>query len=63
MAMWLLTILIVTPSIMVLVTALRCAVWFIPDCINRPWVGIFRDWLSETIPVLVAIIMSRRQPP
>jgi hypothetical protein len=62
-AMYLLAVLICTPSLLVLMTTLRCAIVVIPECFNRPWVGIYRDWLSETVPVLVAIIMAGRLPP
>jgi hypothetical protein len=64
--MVLLGVLIVTPSLLVLLTTLRCVIALVPECWDRPWTTIFRDWLSETIPVLVAIIMSgrsNRNPP
>jgi hypothetical protein len=61
--MLLLAVLICTPALLVLITTLRCTVFFIPECIDRPWPALFRDWLGETIPVLVAIIMSGRRPP
>lgn len=63
--MMLLGVLIVTPSILVLLTTLRCVINLVPECWDRPWTTIYRDWLSETIPVLVAIIMSgrSRDPP
>jgi hypothetical protein len=62
-AMLLLGVLIVTPSLIVLLITLRCTIWLDDTCWNRPWPTIFRDWLSETIPVLVAIIMSGRTRP
>jgi hypothetical protein len=63
-AMILLAVLIVVPSLAAGVTAIRCAIWTIPECLDRPWPMIFRDFLSETIPVLVAIVMGQpRQPP
>jgi hypothetical protein len=61
--MALLAVLIVTPSLLVLVITLRCSIWLEDACWDRPWPTIFRDWLSETIPVLVAIIMSQRSRP
>jgi hypothetical protein len=59
--MVLLAILIVTPSLLVLIITARCAINLDPECWNRPWPVLFRDWLAETIPVLVAIIMTGRQ--
>jgi hypothetical protein len=63
MAMWLLAVLIVTPALLALITTLRCTIWFIPECSDRPWPQLLRDWLSETIPILVAIIMAQRMGP
>jgi hypothetical protein len=63
MAMLLLVVVVLVPSIGALVLALRCAVFFIVECLNRPWVPLFRDWLSEIVPVLVAIIMRGGAPP
>ena len=63
-AMVLLAILIIVPSLVAGVTAIRCAIWIIPECLDRPWPMIFREFLAETIPVLVAIVMGQpRQPP
>jgi hypothetical protein len=62
-AMLLLALMIATPALLVLITTVRCAVAFIPECIDRPWPTLFRDWLGETIPVLVAIVMAYRLPP
>jgi hypothetical protein len=61
--MVLLAVLICTPSLLVLVITVRCAIFLDAECWNRPWPTIFRDWLAETIPVLVAIIMTGRQRP
>jgi hypothetical protein len=61
--MMLLAVLIITPSILVLLITVRCTVWLEPACWDRPWPVLFRDWLAETIPVLVAIIMSGRSRP
>ena len=63
--MALLAVLIVTPSLIVLLITLRCTIWMDAECWDRPWPALFRDYLSETIPVLVAIIMTGRgrQPP
>jgi hypothetical protein len=58
-----LAVLICTPALLALLTTLRCTVWYIPECNDRPWPQLFRDWLSETIPVLVAVIMAYRMPP
>jgi hypothetical protein len=63
MAMWLLAVLIITPAVMALMITVRCAIYFIPDCLNRPWPTLLREWLAETIPILVAIIMAGRLPP
>lgn len=59
-AMLLLAVLVVTPSLCVLVIVVRCSIWLVPECLDRPWVPLFRDWLGETIPILVAIVMSRK---
>jgi hypothetical protein len=64
--MLLLGVLIVTPSLLVLMITVRCTIWLEPECLNRPWPTIFRDWLGEVVPILVAIIMtgrSRSPPP
>jgi hypothetical protein len=61
--MLLLGVLIVTPSVVVLAIVLRCTIWMDAECWNRPWPTIFRDWLGETIPILVAIIMTGRTRP
>ena len=63
--MALLAVLIVTPCLLVLAITARCAITLEPECWNKPWPGIFRDWLSEAVPVLVAIIVagSRRDKP
>jgi hypothetical protein len=60
MAMWLLAVLVITPSLLALLITLRCTIFFVPECLDRPWVTILRDWLSETVPVLVAVIMTGR---
>lgn len=59
-AMVLLAILVCTPCLLVLVITLRCSVSLDPVCWDKPWPIIFRDWLLEVVPVLVAIIMSGR---
>ena len=59
-AMFLLAVLVLTPSVLALLVTLRCTFAYIPACDNRPWVTLFRDWLGETVPVLVAIIMTGR---
>lgn len=61
--MLLLAALIIGALAMSLIVTLRCTVWFIPACLERPWGEMIRDWLSETIPVLVALILTGRQPP
>jgi hypothetical protein len=61
--MALLAVLIITPSLLVLMVTLRCVISLDAECWNRPWPAIFRDWLGETIPVLVAIIMTGRNRP
>jgi hypothetical protein len=63
MAMWLLAVLVITPVVLALLVVLRCTINYIPACDNRPWVPMFRDWLGETLPILVAIIMAGRFPP
>lgn len=59
-AMALLAVLVIPPSISALVMSVRCAIWLVPECLSRPWVGMFRDWLTDTIPVLVALIVARQ---
>jgi hypothetical protein len=61
--MILLAIVVVTPAALAMMTVLRCAVAFIPECIDRPWPALFRDWLGEIVPVLVAIVMRGGAPP
>jgi hypothetical protein len=61
--MLLLAVVIITPALLVLVITLRCAISLDQACWDRPWPTIFRDWLSEITPVLVAIIMSGRSRP
>jgi hypothetical protein len=61
--MLLLAVLIITPVVLALITTVRCAVWWIEACQDRPWPQLLRDWLGETIPVLIALIMSGRRPP
>jgi hypothetical protein len=63
MAMGLLAVLVVVPAGAALVMSLRCAVFFIVECLDRPWVRFFHDYLDSTIPVLVAIIMRNAPPP
>jgi hypothetical protein len=59
-AMVLLGVMICTPSLLVLAITFRCLINLDPACWDRPWPTLFRDWLIEIIPVLVAIIMSGR---
>jgi hypothetical protein len=61
--MLLLGVLIVTPSVLVLAITLRCVISWDVECWNKPWPTLFRDWLGETIPILVAIIMTGRTRP
>ena len=61
--MLLLAVLIITPSILVVLITARCAIFLQPECWDRPWPSLFREWLAEVIPVLVAIIMSGRSRP
>jgi hypothetical protein len=59
-AMLLLAALIVTPCAAILIFSVRCSWNFTESFCTHNW-G-FRDWLSETIPVLVAIIMRGAAP-
>jgi hypothetical protein len=62
--MLLLAVLILTGCAISLIVTVRCTVWAIPECQTREWGTTIREWLSETIPVLVAIAMGwRNQPP
>lgn len=60
--MLLLAALVLTPAIAMLLITVRCVVAFIPSCDNSR-AALFREWLAETVPVLVAIIMTGRNPP
>jgi hypothetical protein len=63
-AVLLLAVLVVTGCVISLVVAVRCVVWPNQYCADRNWGVVVRDWLNETIPVLVAIAMGwRNQPP
>jgi len=59
-AMLLLGVLIVTPSLIVLAMTLHCLVSLDNECWVTVTKGMFRDWLVEIVPVLVAIIMTGR---
>jgi hypothetical protein len=61
--MLLLAALILTGCLMSLIVTLRCTVWFIATCQERQWGLMIREWLTDTIPVLVAIIMRGGAPP
>jgi hypothetical protein len=61
--MALLAVVVITPALLVLMITLRCTITLDPACWDRPWPTIFREWLSEITPVLVAVIMSGRQRP
>ena len=61
--MVLLAVLVCTPSLLVMALTFRCLINLDPECWNRPWPVLFRDWLVEVVPVLVAIIMTGRQRP
>jgi hypothetical protein len=63
-AMILLAVMILTPALIVLIISGRCVIWFRTDLCEHSW-G-FMQFLADTIPVLVAIIMRggmSRPPP
>jgi hypothetical protein len=64
-AMYLLGALVLCGVLVVLMTATHCML-LAPDdpaCHERQWGVQVREWLSETIPVLIAIIMRGGRPP
>jgi hypothetical protein len=60
--MLLLAALIVGPLLIAMTVAIRCTIWFIPAC-EGTWSEPIIKWLSETMPVLVALILAGRRPP
>jgi hypothetical protein len=62
-ALLLLGALILTGCLISVIVTLRCTVWIIPECQTREWGTVIREWLADTIPVLVAIIMRGGAPP
>jgi hypothetical protein len=58
-----LAILVVGTFIETLIVVLRCTVFFIPYCAEKEWGLSIRQWLSETLPVLIAIILGNRPRP
>jgi|HubBroStandDraft_2_1064218.scaffolds.fasta_scaffold2229717_2 hypothetical protein len=61
--MLLLAVLILTGCAISLIVTLRCTIWVTAECQNREWGTVIREWLGETMPVLVAIAMGWRQQP
>ena len=61
--MLLLAALIIGALVMAMIVVVRCTVFFIPYCADRPWGEMIVLWLDTTIPVLVALIMTGRRPP
>jgi hypothetical protein len=59
-AMVLLAVMVCTPCLLVLIITARCVVSLDPVCWDKPWPTLFRDWLLEVVPVLVAVIMTGR---
>lgn len=59
-AMILLGIIILAVIIVWLIITVRCTIWFVPECLQKEWGRAFQEWLLEIIPILVAIIMVRR---
>lgn len=57
--MMLLGALICTAIVIALGIAVKCTIFWIPQCAERDWGRQIAQWLSETIPVLIAIIMTR----
>jgi hypothetical protein len=60
-AMLLLAVLVCTPAVMMITINVRCVIWFRPECMDLNRLQNFREWLAETLPVLVAIIMMRQK--
>jgi len=59
--MILLAVLIVGTFIETLIVTLRCTVWFIPYCAEKEWGMGIREWLAETLPILIALIVAGRR--
>lgn len=61
--MILLGVLIIGPTIAMLIFTVRCAAYYNGTVCTHNW-G-FREWLADTIPVLVAVLMrnSGTRPP
>jgi hypothetical protein len=62
-AMWLIAVIVITGCLITLMTAIRCLVWTDAYCADRTWGQTVREFLGETLAVLVAIAMGWRAPP
>ena len=63
-AMLLLAVLIISGAAVVLLVSVKCTL-ISPDskfCTERSWGQTIREWLTDTIPVLIALIMWRPPP-
>jgi hypothetical protein len=57
-----LVVLVMVPAVSLLFITVRCAIWYADWCTHSGLGPTFRDWLSETMPVVVAVIMMRGGP-
>ena len=62
-AMLLLSALVIGALLTVMTIIIRCTIWFIPTCADSQFGGLAIQWFEETVPVLVALIMTGRRPP
>lgn len=63
--MFVLAFMIVAAMVMAMLAAGHCLVWDSADpaCVDKKWGELIRDAISDWLPVIVAIIMSRRARP
>jgi hypothetical protein len=68
--MGLLALMIAVGLVVLLMVAARCTLFAVvdPACTEKNWGAQIKDWMSETLPILVAIIMrgnraATRPPP
>ena len=53
--MLLFAVLVLVPACETLMLTVRCMITMTAECLARP--APFKEWLSDTLPVIVAIIM------
>jgi hypothetical protein len=62
-AMLLIALVIVTGCAVSLLIAVRCIIWPDQYCVDKQWGQGIKEWIGETLAVLVAIAMGYRGPP